>query len=125
LSASGLFFIIGAACITAVSNVLLRIAVMRAGGFGISAHGIVKDLWQLIHQPWFVVGMLLYGLATLTWIRVLSTENFATAYVLLVSIAFLAVNVVGYLVFREPITVQKLIGIGVILMGIVMVAQPF
>ena len=123
MSASGFLFIIAAAFITAISNILLRIGVMRAGGFGVSAEGLVGDLWRLCQQPFFVIGMLLYGVAALTWIRILSTENLATGYVVLVSVAFITVNIGGYLVFREPVTVQKLVGMGVIITGIVLVAQ--
>lgn len=124
MSKVGLLFIVAAALTTAVSNILLRIGVLRTGGLGVSSEGVAADLWRLCQQPFFVLGMALYGVAALTWIRILSTETLATGYVLLVSVAFIAVNLGGYLVFREPLTVQKLVGMGVILAGIVLVAQP-
>lgn len=123
MSASGFLWTIAAALITAISNILLRVGVLRAGGFGLSAQNILGDLWRLCEQPLFLLGVLLYGVAALMWFRIISSENLATGYVVLVSVAFIAVNIGAYLVFREPMTVQKLVGIAVIITGIVLVAQ--
>ena len=123
MSASGLLFIVAAALVTAVSNILLRIGVQRGGGFGVSQDGLLRDVVRLSMEPAFLLGLALYGAAALVWFRIISTENLATGYVVLVSVAFITVNIGGYLVFREPVTVQKLVGMGVIITGIVLVAQ--
>ena len=123
MSAAGFVFIVSAALVTAISNILLRIGVKRAGGFGVSQHGLFRDLANLSAEPAFILGVLLYGVAALIWFRVVSTENLATGYVLLVSVAFISVTVGASLVFREPMTAQKIIGMGVILTGIILVAR--
>ena len=123
MSASGFLLTIAAALITAISNILLRVGVLRAGGFGLSPENVAGDLWRLGKEPSFIIGILLYGLAALFWFRIISSENLATGYVVLVSVAFIAVNIGGYFVFREPVTVQKLVGLAVILMGIALVAR--
>jgi multidrug transporter EmrE-like cation transporter len=96
--------------------------VLREGGLSFSGDAFF-ELWRLCQQPLFVIGVVLYGLAALVWVRVISTEDLATGYVLLVSTAFIAVTIGAHFIFREPMTVQKLIGMAVIVTGIIIVGR--
>jgi drug/metabolite transporter (DMT)-like permease len=123
LSLAGFCFTIVAALLAAFSNILLRLGLMRGGGFGISDQGVVHDLLRLAWEPAFLAGLFLYGFALAAWMRVISTESVYVGYVLLVSVAFIATSIGDAVLFREPVTLQRALGGAVILVGIVLVAR--
>ena len=123
MSGRGLLLVVVSALLTVASNLMLRTGVTQAGGFELSAGGMFGNLLRLARQPLFVCGMALYGTAAIVWFRVISTENLSTSYPLLVSLTFVLVTTGAVVFFREPISWQKILGIGVILVGIALVAR--
>jgi multidrug transporter EmrE-like cation transporter len=111
-----------AAVMTVAGNLMMREGVVRAGGFALAFSTLVHDLTHLARQPLFDIGVLIYGLASLVWFRIISTENLNSSYPLLVGLTFLFVTIGATLIFKEPLSLQKIAGIGVILLGIIMVA---
>ncbi len=82
----------------------------------------LRGLLRLAAQPLFDLGFILYGLAAFVWFRVVSTEELSTAYPLLVSLVFIFVTLGASALFRESITLRKVAGLAVILLGIFLVA---
>lgn len=123
MSSQGFMFIIIAALMTAASNLMLRAGITRAGGFAISLSSLGQDLIDIARQPLVVIGVIFYGLAALVWFRVVSTENLNTSYPVLVGLTFTLVTIGATLIFREPISVPKAIGLGLIFIGIVVVSR--
>jgi multidrug transporter EmrE-like cation transporter len=116
-------FIVIAALMTAASNLMLRAGITRAGGFAISLASLGQDLVDIARQPLVVVGVIFYGLAALVWFRVVSTENLNTSYPVLVGLTFTLVTIGATLIFKEPISVLKAFGLGLIFIGIVVVSR--
>jgi multidrug transporter EmrE-like cation transporter len=123
LTIAGFIFILLAAFVTAISNLLLRFGVLRGGGFGVSGNGLLLDILRLLREPAFVCGTLLYGVAALIWFRVISTENLVGSYVTLVGITIVSVSVGGYLVFHEPMPSPKIVGMSMIIGGVFLVSR--
>ena len=123
MTLQGILLIVVAAFLTVVGNLLMREGVVRGGGLSLSLATLIQELGRLARQPLFVVGVLLYGLASLVWFRIVSTENLNSSYPLLVSLTFLLVTLGATLLFHEPLSLQKALGVGVILVGIVLVAS--
>jgi multidrug transporter EmrE-like cation transporter len=106
-----------------MANLLMRGGLLRAGGLTLSLDLAAEQMRALGRQPMFVVGVLLYGVAAIVWFRVISTEELSTSYPLLVSLTFVLVTAGAVVFFHEPISWQKLLGIGVIFIGILLVAN--
>lgn len=123
MSSTGLILVVAAAVLSALSNILLRVGVLRAGGLGTSERGLAADLAALLQDPLFLLGGLLYGVAALVWFRVISSEYLSVAYVLLVASTFILVAAGGRFFLHEPLGVQRAIGFAVILIGIVISAH--
>jgi multidrug transporter EmrE-like cation transporter len=123
MTLQGVLLVVLAAGMTVVGNLMMREGVVRAGGLSLALSTLVRELVRLARQPLFDVGVLLYGLASLVWFRIISTENLNSSYPLLVSLTFLFVTLGATLFFREPVGVQKVAGIAAILLGIVLVAS--
>ena len=123
MSERGLLLVGLSALLTVASNLMLRGGVTRAGGFALSLASLISDLLRLARQPLFVAGLVLYAMAALVWFRVISTENLSSSYPLLVSLTFVLVTLGATVFFREPVSWQKVLGLGVILAGILLVAR--
>lgn len=122
MTRQGILLVMLAAFLTVVGNLLMREGVVRAGGLSLALSTLVRELGHLARQPLFDLGVLLYGLASLVWFRIVSTENLNSSYPLLVSLTFLFVTLGATLLFREPLSLQKVVGLGAILIGILLVA---
>jgi drug/metabolite transporter (DMT)-like permease len=118
MSVQGALLVLFAALLSAGSNLLLRYGVRAGGGFGVSGAGLVRDLVRLCLQPGFLAGLFFYGAAALVWFRIMSTENLATSYVVLVSATFILVISGSVFFFGEPFTPRKAAGLLVVLAGI-------
>ena len=123
MSERGLLLVGLSALLTVASNLMLRSGVMRAGGFGLSLDSLVSDLLRLARQPLVLAGLTLYATTALLWFRVISTENLNSSYPVLVGLTFVLVTLGATVFFHEPVSWQKVLGLGVILAGIVLVAR--
>ena len=118
----GLILVLISALLTVAANLLLRQGVTAAGGFSLSVGGLGREIVNLLRQPLFDAGMFLYGVASLVWFSVISTEDLSSIYPLLVSLTFLFVTLGAMVFFHETMSIRKLVGLLVILAGISLVA---
>jgi drug/metabolite transporter (DMT)-like permease len=112
-----------AAFLTAIANMLLRAGILRFGGF--SPSSVADVIWQflgLLLQPLFFSGFVLYFVAALVWFRTIAIAPISVTYPLMVSLTFIAVTAGAFLLWGEPLSLRKLIGLAVILLGIVLVS---
>lgn len=119
----GLWLVILSSLCTVVANLMMREGILRNGSFMLSLQTLRSQIFSLIRQPLFVLGVVFYALAALIWFDVLSRENLSTSYPLLVSLTFVLVTVGAMVFFHEQLSWQKLAGLGIILLGIVLVAR--
>ncbi len=119
----GIWLVILSAVLTAVANLMMRRGVLNIGHFRLSAAAMKTQIFALAHQPLFVVGFLLYGVAALIWFRVLASEPLSSSYPMLVSLTFLLVTVGAMLVFGEKVNALKVAGLFVLLVGILLVSR--
>ena len=70
-------------------------------------------------NPIFIVGIILYGAGTLVWMRVISTEPLSVGYPILMSMAFITITFGAAFFFKEAITIPKLLGMAIIVVGVV------
>uniref|UniRef100_A0A832A3G0 EamA-like transporter family protein n=1 Tax=Desulfacinum infernum TaxID=35837 RepID=A0A832A3G0_9BACT len=123
MSKSALLLIALTAGMTAAGNLLIREGIVRAGGVSFSPATFLEDLLSVIRQPLLDIGVLLYGMASIVWFKVIATENLSTSYPLVVAMTFLLVSSGCALWFREVISLQKIVGMVLILLGIIVVSS--
>ena len=123
MTGRGLALVVLAALLTASGNLMLREGVMRAGGLTLSRDSLVVEAGRLLRQPLFDIGVLLYASASVVWFRIVSTEKLNTSYPLLVAITFLFVTSAATLIFHEPLSKLKVLGLAAILAGIALVSR--
>ena len=69
-----------------------------------------------------ILGLVLYGTGTLLWIKCLTRLELSLAY-LVSALQYVFVFVAAKLLFAESLSATRLIGLGVILVGIVIVTR--
>jgi multidrug transporter EmrE-like cation transporter len=123
MSATGLLLVLVTAALTMVANLLLRSGIDAAGGFTLGGFAAtVAALLKLFMQPKFLVGFVLYFMASVVWFRVVATEPLSVAYPLLVSCTFTLVTAGAVVVFSEPLSARQVLGLVVILAGIALIS---
>jgi multidrug transporter EmrE-like cation transporter len=119
----GIILVIIAAGMMASASLMLRAGIDRAGGFGTHPGRLVEDILNLLRQPIFLIGVFLYGSGTLVWMRVISSEPLSLGYPVLVSVSFVAITLGAAFFFKEPLSIIKVIGMVVILVGVLVVSN--
>jgi drug/metabolite transporter (DMT)-like permease len=110
---------------------LFAYAVGMAGGqllFKAAALRYVSDaplgerLFSLVANVYFLGAIVLYVALTVAWVWILTFTPLSRAYPF-VALAFAITPLLGGLVFAEPITTRLMLGIGLILGGLLLVAS--
>lgn len=76
-----------------------------------------ETVFLCISNIYFWLGFLCYGVSIVSWILVLSKMSVSLAYPFL-SFGFVLSIVLAHFLFGEPITMTKIIGIGLICCGL-------
>jgi drug/metabolite transporter (DMT)-like permease len=80
-----------------------------------------ERLLGLLGNAYFLAAVALYGALTVVWVWLLTFTPLSRAYPFM-ALAFAVTPLLGGLVFGEPMTVRLILGIGVILCGLLLVA---
>lgn len=76
-----------------------------------------QTVFQLVSNPYFLLGVAIYGLAALYWVLLLREIELNKAY-LIVALALVLVPLAGTFLFREPFSARLLLGVVIILVGL-------
>ena len=102
----------------AVGQVILKIGADKLGSLSFTGSALGSDLLRVIKTPEIIFGMFFFGLSSLLWIKVLTRMELSRAYPL-VSISYIIVAVLSFVILREHFTMQKILGIVVIITGVI------
>ena len=101
---------------------LLKYGVTQVGGFAFSQGKVVEGFQKVFATPYIPLGIALYGIASVVWLEVLSHLPLSVAYPML-ALGYALAVVSGAIVFGEVVTVAKIAGVVLIIMGVVLVAR--
>lgn len=108
--------------LNAAAQLLLKAGVTRVGEFQFSLDNAVPIGIKLATQLPIIGGLACYGISVVVWIMALSRVPVSVAYPML-SIGYIVNAFAAYWLFGESLNAQKLIGIGVIVVGVYLVAR--
>lgn len=108
--------------LNAVAQLALKQGAGRLGDISFSLQNIVPIGMQVIFNPWIFFGLFLYGVSVILWILALSRVEVSFAYPLL-SVGYIVVAVAGYFLFNEPLSGYKILGIGFIIIGVILLSK--
>ena len=115
-------FIIFTVMTNAAAQLMLKQGMMTLGPISFEGVNPVVKLLQIVFSPWVFAGLLTFVVSMASHLYVLSKVELSFAYPFL-SLAYVAVAIFAYFVFREDLNAYRIAGIGFICVGTVLIAQ--
>lgn len=117
----GYVFVALTVLFTVYGQLVLKWQINKAGALPDTGSGKIMFLVHALSNPWVLSGLGAAFVASLFWMLALSKLPLSTAYPYTAG-SFLLILVFGAIFFSEPITVEKLLGTGLIIGGIVVLS---
>jgi multidrug transporter EmrE-like cation transporter len=108
--------------LNAAAQLLLKAGTNAIGQFQFSAANLAPIGWKVATQPYILGGLACYAVSVVVWIMALSRVEVSVAYPML-SVGYVVNAVAAYFLFGEAVGAQRLVGIGVIIVGVYIVAR--
>lgn len=108
--------------LNAAAQLCLKAGVRQIGHFDFSAANILPIGWSAATNLPIISGLSCYVVSVVVWILALSRVEVSVAYPML-SIGYVVNALLAWWLFGEILSVQRLAGIAVIIVGVVLVAR--
>ena len=108
--------------LNAAAQLLLKAGTNAIGQFEFSVANLAPIGWKVATQPHILGGLTCYAVSVVVWIMALSRVEVSIAYPML-SIGYVVNALAAYVLFGEAVGVQRLVGIGIIIIGVYIVAR--
>ncbi len=122
MSALSLALILAGVFLNAVAQLLLKAGTNAVGHFEFSAENVVPVGLKLAFQPYIMAGIGCYLASLVVWLMALSRVQVSIAYPML-SIGYVLNAIAAWYLFGESVTPMRLAGIGIIIVGVYIVAR--
>ena len=113
---------LGAILLLVGGQTMLKLGLNDIGGVSLFGGDAVGSLLGLFRTPWVILGFMCYGVSAVLWLDVLSKLDFSLAFPL-VSLTYVFSLVIGRFVFHETISLQRIVGVLLILGGLFFVVR--
>jgi multidrug transporter EmrE-like cation transporter len=108
--------------LNAVAQLLLKAGTNAVGEFAFSLDNLVPVGAKVASNPHILAGLGCYAVSVVVWVMALSRVPVSIAYPML-SIGYVVNAMAAWWLFGESLTMQKLVGIGFIIIGVFLVAR--
>lgn len=115
-------FILFTVMTNAAAQLMLKQGMMALGPVSFDGVNPLVKLLQIVFSPWVFFGLCVFVISMASHLYVLSKVELSFAYPFL-SLAYVAVAVFAYFVFREDLNAYRVAGIAFICVGTVLIAQ--
>jgi len=116
------FYVALTVVLTVYGQVVIKWQVLKAGSLPEFAIDKLAFIAKLFLNPWVISALAAAVLASAAWIGAMTKLQLSHAYPFM-SANFVAVLVLSGILFHEPITMPKIIGLGLIVSGIIVGSQ--
>ena len=116
------FYILCTILLTVYGQLVIKWQVLKAGTFPAAS---TEKIWFLLHlmvNPWVISAFLAALFASVTWMAAMTKLQLSHAYPFM-SLAFILVILFSALLFDEPITTAKIIGVALVMLGLAVGSQ--
>lgn len=116
-----LLLVVSGVLLSSIAQLFLKAGTKSLGTLFHQTEGL-NSVLRIATQPYIMSGIALYILSMGVWIVVLSKLPVSVAYPLL-SIGYVVTAIFGYFLFGESISIAKIVGITVIIIGVVILTS--
>lgn len=111
-------YIVGTIVFTVYGQLIIKWTMDKQGELPAGLMDKFLFLVQMIWNPWILSGFIAAFLAALSWMAAMTKFDISYAYPFM-SLSFVLVFILSALFFGEPISTQKMVGFGLIILGII------
>jgi drug/metabolite transporter (DMT)-like permease len=104
------------------AQLVLKVGIDRIGVFTFHWSNFIPIVLKVMASPWIIVGIIIYVGSMGIWLMVLSRIPVSVAYPI-ASLGYLTSAIAAYYFLGENVTMLRIAGIIVILVGVYMVAK--
>ncbi len=115
-------FILFTVMTNAAAQLMLKHGMMVLGPLTFAGVNPLIKVLQIVFSPWVFAGLLMFVISMASHLYVLSKVDLSFAYPFL-SLAYVAVAVFAYFLFREDLNAWRIAGIAFICVGTMLIAQ--
>jgi multidrug transporter EmrE-like cation transporter len=108
--------------LNAIAQLALKASVSDTGIINLDMQSLLSSAGSLATNLWLWVGLICYAISVVVWILALSRVDVSIAYPML-SIGYIVNAVAASQLFNEPLGLGKAVGIGVIILGVYILAR--
>jgi multidrug transporter EmrE-like cation transporter len=105
----------------AVAQTMMKMGTNRVGEFGETP--VVEYLFRLLTNPFVLVAIMSYGFGVIFYMFLLSRLDLSYLYPMMVALGLVLATIVSSLIFGEQISIMRLGGIAVVILGVFMLSQ--
>lgn len=116
------FYVACTVLLTVYGQIVIKWQVLAAGAFPDSPSEKALFLARLLVNPWIISALAAALAAAVTWMAAMTKLDLSHAYPFLSSV-FVLVPMLSVLLFSEPVTAPKVIGLALVVAGIVVGGQ--
>ena len=107
---------------SSTAHLFLKKGVAASVGRNSNNEAIYAKAWYVVSNPWILSGMLLHVLALAVWLWALSKVDISFAYPFL-ALGYVLVSFMAWAWLGEELSAARLWGMGVIIIGILILAK--
>jgi multidrug transporter EmrE-like cation transporter len=122
MSAASFALVMTGVLLNAAAQLLLKAGTNSVGTFAFSLQNALPVGWKLATEPHIVGGLACYVVSVVVWIMALSRVEVSIAYPML-SVGYVVNAVAAWYLFGEAVSATRLMGIGIIIVGVYIVAR--
>lgn len=116
------FYVACTVLLTVYGQIVIKWQVLAAGAFPESTAEKAAFLGRLLLNPWILSALAAALAAAVTWMAAMTRLDLSHAYPFLSSV-FVLVPLLSIVLFNEPLTSAKVIGLALIVAGIIVGGQ--
>lgn len=105
-----------------VGQLLLKTGMLRVGKFSFNISTLVHQYTRILLNPFVIAGLFAFFISMLVWLYVLSRMELSFAYPF-VALNYVLILLGSYFLFKETITLHKMIGVVVIVIGVYLISR--
>lgn len=108
--------------LNAIAQLSLKASVAETGIIQFEMQSLFSSAGSLVTNLWLWLGLICYAVSVVVWILALSRVDVSIAYPML-SIGYIVNAIAASYLFNEPLGIGKVVGIGVIILGVYILAR--
>lgn len=108
--------------LNAVAQLALKASVSETGVINLDLQSLFTTAGSLVSNLWLWLGLLCYAISVVVWLLALSRVDVSIAYPML-SVGYIVNAIAAWQLFGEPMNIGKVVGIGIIILGVYVLAR--